>query len=103
MELEKLKNILESTGLPVAYWAFPEREAPPLPYVCYLVTGSNPLFADGTTYFSSDTVQIELYTEVKDPASEKLVETAMSSFHPKKYQEYLSTEQCWMTTYEIEV
>lgn len=103
MGLENLKSILESTGFPVAYWSFPEDKAPPMPYLCYLATGSNPLFADGSVYFSSDNVQVELYTDRKDLAAEWLVETALAGFHPKKDQEYLSTEHCWMTIYKIEV
>lgn len=41
MELQELKERLEQTGFPVAYYSFPENEAPPLPFICYLVTGSD--------------------------------------------------------------
>ncbi|MCI7638221.1 MAG: hypothetical protein MSS60_00115 [Clostridiales bacterium] len=103
MDLEALKSALESTGIPIAYWSFPDGEAPPLPYLCYFTTGSNPLFADATVYFLSDSVRVELYTDTKDLTVEHLVEAALAGFHPKKDQEYLDTEQCWMTTYNIEV
>lgn len=103
MELEKLINILESTGLPVAYLAFPEGEAPPLPFLCYLCTDDNPLFADGITYFTSTNVTVELYTQFKSPSVEQLVEAALQDYHWKKDETYIDSERCYMITYDIEV
>ena len=106
MDLEQLKTILESTGLPVTYRAWPEDPddpPPPLPWICYIVDETNSLFADGKVYYSYDDVAVELYTRFKEPETEKLVEAALTDFHWKKSQEYLSTERCYITIYEIEV
>lgn len=103
MSLENLKSQLETTGLPVAYRAFPEGAAPPLPFICYLCTGDDPLFADGTTYYDYDHVRVELYTAYKNPVVELSVEIALAGYHWKKDETYIDTERCNLIIYEIEV
>ena len=103
MALEKLKKQLETTGLPVTYRAWPEGKAPAMPYVCYLSNGTNTLFADGQVYYSYDNVRVELYTPQKCPEAERAVETALTGYHWSKNENYLDTERCQMTTYDIDV
>lgn len=101
--LTDLKNKLENTGLPVVYRAWPEGEAPGLPFIRYYCEDDNPLFADASVFFSSTNVRVELYTAEKDIAREKLVESALAEYHWKKTEIYISTEKCYMILYEIEV
>lgn len=103
MDLEKLNQRLESTGLPVAYWSFPEGEAPPLPWICYIVTGSNNFVADGTVFYQIQHVDVELYTERKEPAVQALVEQALTGIPWQKSERYLDDERCYEVIYEIEV
>lgn len=103
MTLAELNTLLMGTGLPVAYYAFPEGEAPDLPFICYLSTGSNNKAADGKVYFSATRIQVELYTETKSPGTEALVENALSGMYWEKTESYISGENCWMILYEIEV
>ncbi len=103
MRLPELRAALEASGLPVAYRAWPENAAPPLPFICYLVTGSNNLHADGEIFYSALDVQVELYTRVKDPEAEARVETALQGFAWEKTETYIGTERCYMILYEIEV
>jgi len=103
MNLEQLAERLTKTGLPVTYRAWPAGEAPSLPFLCYLVEGNNPTFADGSVYYSYDDVRVELYTALKDPALEATVENALSGFHWKKEETYVDTQRCYMIIYEIEV
>lgn len=103
MTLGGLAVLLESTGLPVTYLAWPENGAPALPHICYLAEGANPTFADGRVYYSYDDVRVELYLKLRDPGVEGLVETALDGFHWKKDAIYLDTEKCWKVTYDIEV
>ena len=53
MSLEEIKKLLETTGLPVAYRAFPVGNAPPLPFICYLFASTNNFNADDVVYQSS--------------------------------------------------
>lgn len=103
MKLEEIYQLLESTGLPVAYRAWPIGEAPELPYICYLTAYSNNFSADGTVYEKIDHIQIELYTKEKNPEAEGKVENALSSLFWEKTDSYIDTEQCYQILYEIEV
>lgn len=98
-----MKKILEAAGLPVAYRAFREEEAPEMPYICFLVPGSNNFAADGSVYFKVNKVQVELYTQYKDLESEGKVEEALSSFFWQKTEEYIESEKCFQIVYELEV
>ena len=103
MSLGELVERLLKTGLPVTYRAWPKGEAPILPFLCYLVQGTNPTFADGGVYYSYDDVRIELYTATKDSALEAKVEAELFGFHWKKEEIYVDTQKCYMIIYEIEV
>ena len=103
MRLEELKTLLGTTGLPVTYRAWPENDAPPMPYICYLVTYSNNFGADNRVYHKIDHLQVELYTKLKDPEAEDRVENALSSLYWDKTEEYIDSERCYQILYEIEV
>lgn len=103
MELKEICALLETTGLPVTYRAFPEGEAPPLPFICYMETGSNNFGADGIVYKKIKGIQIELYTVRKDVESEDKVEQAISSFYWSKDENYIDSERCYQIVYEMEV
>ena len=103
MTLSELKDILKSTGLPVVYRAWPERKAPPLPYICYLCVGNTPTYADSSVYVQSTEINVELYTKMKDPSTEAAVEAALKDFHWTKSEIYIDTERCYQILYEIEV
>lgn len=106
--LEKLRTILESIqGFKnkVAYRAFPENEAPKLPFICYLETGADNFFADNTVYSSSSIVDIELYSKNRDTKSEKLIEEKLRENHItwSKDIEYIEKEKCYEVIYTVEV
>ena len=108
MELTNLKAILEGiTGYAdkVVYYAWPEREAPQLPFICYLERQSNNFFADGITFAEIKAIDIELYTEKRSTAEEKKVEAALTSngIPWEKAIDYIDDEKCWMITYTVEV
>lgn len=103
MSLSEFKELLKTTGLPVAYYAFPESEAPTLPFICYLVPFTNNFSADGKVYKNINHIQVELYTKIKSPEIEEKVEQALSSFYWEKTETYLEDEQCFEVIYELEV
>lgn len=104
MTLDELSTLLQTTGLPVTYRAWPEREAPPLPYLCYLESYSNNFAADGTVYYQISHVQVELYEKLRDMATEDEVESALSSVaFWEKTPNYIDKEECYQILYEIEV
>ena len=103
MTLSEIKTMLGTTGLPVTYRAWPIDEAPPMPYIFYLVAFSNNFGADNVVYWTINHLQIELYTKLKDPESEGKVESALSSLYWEKTETYIDEEKCYQIMYEIEV
>lgn len=105
MTLQQIKAILESTGLPLAYYAFPAGQAPDLPFLVYLVVGTQNFAADGIVYQCIQTIQIELYTDIKDPATEARLEKALADagIYWEKAETYLTGENCFEIIYTIEV
>ena len=103
MTLPELNELLKTTGLPVTYLAWPEGQAPALPFICYHSTGATTLYADAAVYHPWDDVQVVLYTAKKDLAAESAVEAVLNGFRWTKSETYISTELCYMITYEIEV
>lgn len=99
--LKTLYTTLESAGFPVAYRKWDQ--APQMPYICYFEAYSDNFAADGVTYYPISHIQIELYTEQKDPEAEAKVEQTLTSFFWEKTEEYIDTERCYQTIYEIEV
>lgn len=103
MKLSEFENVLKSSGLPVAYWSFPEGEAPDMPYICYFEKDTNNFFADGTTYQVIKRIAVELYTKIKDIEAEEKVETTLSPFCWNKDETFLDDENCYEVIYELEV
>lgn len=99
-----LNGINEFNGK-VAYRCFPIGSAPDLPFICYLETSTNNAFADNKVHLVVRGIDIELYTETKDSASEKLVEETLNNrcIPWNKTEEYIDTEKCYQITYSVEV
>ena len=105
MTFPELTTVLESTGLPVTYRAWPEQQAPALPYICYLADYSENFGADNRVYYPITRVRVELYTECKQPEAEERVEAAFfsASLFWQKTEVYIDSENCYQIAYEIEV
>ena len=106
MSLTELAALLQSIpGLRgrVAYESFPKGEYPGLPVIRFMQTGSNIFEADNRVYYSSPTVSIELFTQVKSPETEAALESALASAELiwTKDEDYLASERCYMITYTV--
>jgi hypothetical protein len=101
MTLTELKQILDTSGYPVAYSHF--KEPPSLPYIVYLVSYSSNFFADNKVHRKIDNVQIELYTDKKDLNAENTLESVLDT-HEIPYQtteSYIESEQLFQKLYEL--
>ncbi len=107
MTLEQLGNLLESVpGFfgRVVYLSFPVGEAPGLPFICYLQTGAVTMSADDRIYYSSPTVDVELYTALKSPETEAKIEAALAAagiVWTRDQDEWLNSERCLMIVYHL--
>jgi hypothetical protein len=101
MTLAELNAILRATGFPVAYSHFNSEVIPP--YIVYLVSSSPNFIADDAVYKKIDDVQIELYTELKDPAVEAIIEDILDA-HEMPYESsemYIESEKLFQKIYEV--
>ena len=98
-------EILKITGMPFAYGHFAEGESPKPPFICYLYPGSNNFAADGRVYFKVNVVQVELYTDVKDPQTEKKLEDAFdeAGIFYNKTETWIESEKLYEVLYIFEM
>jgi len=101
MDEATLFQLLKTTGLPVAYHHFTSPPSPP--YVVYLFSYSSNFGADNKVYEDFKNFQVELYTTIKDPASEKLIEDALNGadVYWEKTEMYIDSEGLYQVLYEI--
>lgn len=100
----EIYEAIESAGLPVAYYAFPEGAVPALPFIVYYYPNSNNFGADDAVYQKIEALNVELYTKVKDFALEETVEGALASLgYWEKSETYLTSEEMYEVLYQTEV
>ena len=100
----KLKNI-SGFEKKVAYRAFPVGKAPALPFICYLCTQTDNFVADNKVHTVLQSVDIELYSALKDTASETKIETLLNNNNIvwDKYEEYITDENTYEVIYTIPI
>lgn len=110
MTLAELKTALESVNDnafvgKVAYRAFPVGAAPALPFICFQETESNNFMADTKVYYKITNVDIELYTDQKDPATEAALEKVLNDNQLawNKSEVYVESEDVLELIYEISI
>lgn len=105
MTTREVKEMLESTGLPVAYLAFTNETAQPCPFICYFYAGDHDFIADNSNYAGINRLFVELYTDYKDFALEKRVEETLNAAGLvfSREESYIDTEQMYQIVYESEV
>ena len=103
--MERLIAIMEAIGLPYAYHHFAEGEAPEPPFICFLIPGNNNFAADGCAYFKIDQVNIELYTDRKEPVLEDRVEAVLDQhcIFYKKTEVWIDEEKLYEVLYKFEM
>ena len=74
MTYEQINEMMQEMGLPFAYHHFAEGESPAPPFLLFLSPGENTFSADNSMYFSFKMLDIELYTDIKNPELEKQIE-----------------------------
>lgn len=101
--MDKLYEILKSTGLEVAYHHF--NKPPSLPYIVYLQTGSDNFGADNKVYQKINNYQIELYSDYKNPETEQVLEDTLDNngIFYDKFEDYIESEKLYMVVYQIQI
>ena len=105
MTYKELASMIESIGLPFAYYQFPEGTSQAPPYVVFFYSDIDDLYADETNYQRIVQLNIELYTAEKDFDSEAAVEAVLAENDLTYYKEenYINSEKLYQIAYEMEV
>lgn len=105
MTYKEVASMVESFGLPYAYYQFPEGTAQPTPFVVFFFRNSTDLYAENSNYQHKEVLNIELYTSEKDFDIEGMIEEFINDHGLTYYKEenYLNSEMMWQTAYEMEV
>ena len=105
MTYKEIATMIESIGLPYAYYQFPNGTDQACPFICFFLDSSNDFAADNTNYQKIRRLNIELYTDNKDFTLEQTVEDTLSSNGLVYYREetYLDSERMYMVSYETEI
>ena len=105
MNFRDIENMISEIGLPYAYYSFPEKEAPSLPYIIFFYGRSDNFPADDKVYQRIDSLSIELYTENKSFETEENLEAVLDDygFVWDKTETYLNTEHMYEVIYEMEI
>ena len=102
--MDKIIQILEELGLPYAYDHFAEGEGPDPPFLCFRCPNSDNFAADGTVYFPITEIDIELYTDRKDPDTEKKLEDLLTKggIFFDKTETFIDSEKLYEVPYSFE-
>lgn len=105
MEYREIQSMIESTGLPNVYHAFPVGAVPDLPYIVYEFPNSDNFSADNSVWQRIELLRIFLCTKNKDHAQEKALETilANNSLFWEKFEDYTESDSMYMIQYDMEV
>ena len=104
MTYQEIAQMIESIGLPFAYYQFPDDTEQVPPFICFLYDYDY-TYADDSNYAQSVVLIIELYTDTKDVRLEFDVETMLKNYGLSwsKDSVYIDSERMWQTTYRTEV
>ena len=105
MSYEEINEMMQEIGMPFAYHHFAEGESPEPPFVLFLSPGENTFSADNLMYHSFKQLDIELYTDVKSPETERRVEEVLlqHNIYYTKTEVWIESEKLYEVLYTMEV
>ena len=105
MTYDEIITMLEEASLPVAYDHFSEGESPDLPFLCFLFPETDNMFADNTVYQKIYELNIELYTDHKDPDVESKIENILTTpeLPFKKSEIWIEDENMYEVLYQTQI
>ena len=105
MTYEEINEMMQEIGMPFAYHHFAEGESPAPPSLLFSSPGENTFSAYNQMYFSFKKLDIELYTDVKNPELEKQIEQALKrhKIYYTKSEVWIESGKLYVVLYETEV
>lgn len=105
MTYDEIIEMLEEAGLPLAYDHFAEGESPEPPFLVFLFPGSDNVFADDRVYYKINRLDVELYTDRKDPETEERIEDILDSrcLPWEKSEVWIESEKMYEVLFQTEI
>lgn len=105
MTHEEVMQMLDETKIPYAYHHFAEGESPEPPFICFLFPGSDNFSADNIAYAAFESLNIELYTDEKNPELEAGVEAVLTAHELfwQKSEVWIESEKLYEVLYQMTV
>lgn len=105
MTHKEIIALVAEMGIPYAYHHFAEGESPDPPFICFLYPNAVQFGADNKVYHSDTAVDIELYTDEKNPELEETVETVLTDhdIYFEKSEVWIDSEKLYEVLYSIAV
>ena len=105
MTYDEITEMLEQADLPLAYDHFAEGEAPAPHFLIFLFPRSDNFSADGRVYQKIDELNIELYTDLKQPDVEAQLEAVLNQHEIvyNKSEVWIPDEKLYEVLYTTEI
>lgn len=102
---EEVMAMLDSMGISYAYDHFAEGESPDPPFICFLYPRSDNFGADNIVYASANELDIEVYTDYKDPDLEETIEEILTEneLYYEKSEVWIESEKLYEVLYIVTV
>ena len=103
MTYEELVAMLKEADLPFGYDHFAEGESPDPPFFVFLNPTEETFGADNIVYASFPDVNVELYTDNKNPMLEKRLQKIFNSHEVywQKSETWIASERMYEVLYEL--
>ncbi len=88
--------MLNQLGLPYAIHHFAEGESRAPPFICFLYTGAESFGADNIVYTLSPILEIEVYTDKKDPELEARLHRLLTD-----HELYYTKTEVWIASEKL--
>lgn len=97
--------LMEEMGIPYAYDHFAEGESPEPPFICFLYPRTETFGADDRVFYKIPVLDIEVYTDLKDPELEAKVEDILDAhgLYYTKSEVWIEEEKMYEVLYEMVV
>ncbi|MBQ9662750.1 MAG: hypothetical protein IJV40_06325 [Oscillospiraceae bacterium] len=105
MTHNELMAMLAGAEIPVAYDHYAEGESPDPPFICFRYPATNHFSADGKAYYLIAQVDVEMYTDLKNPELEARVEDILDAhgiFYDKT-EVWIESERLYEVLYTFEI
>lgn len=105
MTYKQIASMIETVGLPFAYYQFPDNTPQEPPFLVFYYDNSDDVYADNKNYQRITELTIEFYSDSKDFFYETLIEDTLtaSGLTYRKSEQFIDSERMHETVYELEV